>query len=150
VIMVAPEGNQYGVKLKDPGVRQRAFKKFCEWIAKGKSKDSFTFKEDEFKCTYKTLLKYFEDNPQEFPTIEREYAFAEGYSVWEGVVEDSATGKNKKANTASLQMLMRNKYGWDKRDPDSVDATDSTKLNVLKEFFNSITPSPTPAKDKES
>jgi hypothetical protein len=56
-------------------------------------------------------------NEDEFPAEQIQIAKSKGYAHWEKVVEDSADGSNQKASTASLQMLMRNKYGWDKRDP---------------------------------
>jgi hypothetical protein len=109
----APLGNKYGVKLKDPAMRQRAYKAYCEWRAKGKSKRSFRFQEGKCKCIWETLESYLKDE-DEFDPIHMKYAEAEGFGHWEQIVEDSATGVNEKANTASLQMIMRNKYSWDK------------------------------------
>lgn len=109
----APLGNQNGVKLKDSEVRQLAYKQYCAHLAKGKSKKSWYFDHSEFRCTYETLERYLEDEV-EFDPIHKRIAEAKGYGHWEGIVEESAIGKNKVANTASLQMLMRNKFGWDK------------------------------------
>lgn len=109
-------GNQNGVKIKDPDLRQKAYKQFCEWLAKGKSPRSFTFIEGALMCTGKTVESYIKEYPAEFPPIHKEVAFANGYAIWEQVVEDSATGKNQRANTASLQMTMRNKYLWDTKE----------------------------------
>ena len=110
----APFGNSFGTKLKDPLLRQKAYKQFCAHIAKGKSKDSFYFIDGDFKCTWKTIQSYAKESPHEFPTIEREVAYAQGYGEWEAVCEESAKGENKDANTASLNMVMRNKFAWDK------------------------------------
>jgi hypothetical protein len=107
------EGNQFGIKIKDPELRQLAYKSFCEHIAKGRAIDSWYFEHPEATLSYKTMLKYIKDE-EEFPPEQREIAKAKGYAHWEKVVEDSAIGINKDANTASLQMLMRNKFGWDK------------------------------------
>jgi hypothetical protein len=66
------------------------------------------------------MNRYIEENPQEFPPIQREISESKGQKYWEQVVMDSACGINKDANTASLQMLMRNKYSWDKNDVSEV------------------------------
>ena len=60
-----------------------------------------------------TIEKYILDD-KEFDPLQKRKAEAQGYAYWEQVVEDSAKGANKDANTASLQMVMRNKFGWDK------------------------------------
>ena len=103
----APAKNKNGVKLKDPDIRQTAYLQYCEHLAKGKSKKSWYFEHPEFRCTWETLEKYL-DNEVEFDPIHKKISEAKGYAHWEAVVEDSAVGKNQQANTASLQMLMRN------------------------------------------
>lgn len=112
--MAAHLGNDYGLALKDPAIRQKAYKSFCDHLAKGKSQKSWFFEEGEHLCCYKTMLSYIQNNPKEFPPIQREIAETKGYQYWESVVEASAEGRNPTANTASLQMVMRNKFGWDK------------------------------------
>lgn len=111
--MAFQKGNQAGLKLKDPDIRQMAFEAYCSHLATGKSEKSFCFEHEIFTVTYKTLNKYIEDNPGEFPSIKKEVAKIKGFAVWEEIVEKSAKGENE-ANTPSLQMVMRNKFGWDK------------------------------------
>ena len=123
--MAASKGNQNGVKLKDSDIRQAAYKAYCEHLAKGKSKRSFVFRHPEFSCHYLTLESYMKDKI-EFDPLQMELAYHEGYARWEQVAEDSAEGLNKDANTASLQMIMRNKFDWDK------DRTDKENVNVEK------------------
>lgn len=131
--MPAPKGNSNGLKLKDPDVRQEAYKKYCEHLAKGKSQRSFTFEKGDLTCTYKTIESYISENPVEFPPLQKEIALCKGYQRWEQVVEDSAEGKNKDANTASLQMLMRNKFDWDKQEKQQQpQATESTHFELAK------------------
>jgi len=113
---MSEKGNQNGVALKDPQIRQKAYKSFCSHLAKGKSIESWYFEEGEHLCCYKTMQSYIAKFPSEFPSIKKEIAMIKGFQYWESVVEDSAIGKNKDASTPSLQMLMRNKYGWDKQD----------------------------------
>jgi len=112
------KGNKFGVKLKNPDIRQQAYAEYCEHVASGLSTDSFYFEHEQLTCTYKTLLSYIEKYPDEFPAIHMEVAKMKGYQGWEKVVADSAKGQNVKANTASLQMIMRNKFGWDKEKKD--------------------------------
>lgn len=112
----APKGNQYGLKLKDPDIRQQAYEQYCEHLAKGKSKKSWYFEHEQLTCTWETMEKYLEDE-REFDPIHKKISESKGYARWEQVVEDSAVGANKDANTASLQMVMRNKFGWDKERP---------------------------------
>jgi hypothetical protein len=108
-------GNQNGVKIKSPDLRQKAYKQYCEWLSLGKSGRSFTFEEGDLMCTGKTIESYIANYPLEFPPVHKELAKSKGMAKWEQLVEDSAVGINQKANTASLQMLMRNKFGWDKQ-----------------------------------
>ena len=110
----APTGNQNAKKLTTPELKEEAYLKYCEWLARGKSWKSFTFQKDDLKVTGETVRKYLEEDPIVFAPIHRQFAWAQGYAHWEQIVEDSAVGINKEANTASLQMLMRNKYDWDK------------------------------------
>lgn len=109
----APIGNKNGLKLKDAELRQQAFRQYCDHLANGKSKRSWYFEHPEHSCTWETIEKYLEDEV-EFDPLHKKIAESKGYAKWEQVVEDSAIGINKDANTASLQMLMRNKFNWDK------------------------------------
>lgn len=111
--MVAPKGNKFGQALKDPEMRQRAYQSFCDHLAKGKAIKSWYFIEGDCACVWATMLEYIKDK-EEFDPIQKEIALSQGYNKWESIAEESANGKNKQANTASLQMVMRNKFGWDK------------------------------------
>lgn len=113
---MAKLGNKSGCALKDPKVRQKAFESFCAHRAKGKAIKSWWYEDEEgYSCIWETMLKYIKDNPTEFDPIKLKLAESKGYEHWEEVAELSAKGKNK-ANTASLQMVMRNKFGWDKEE----------------------------------
>jgi hypothetical protein len=122
-------GNDYAVAIKCPEMRKRAYLKYCAHLAKGKSKRSFVFREGDVTCIYLTLEKYIKESPKDFDPIQIAAARAEGYLHWEQVVEDSATGVNEKANTASLQMKMRNKFDWDKR----VETNQATQTEEFQE-----------------
>lgn len=135
-------GNKHGVILKDADIRQLAYKSYCEHLAKGKSRHSWTFEHGEYRCCYKTFEKYL-DNTTEFPPEYRDHSFAKGYGEWESITEDSAKGVNTKANTASLQMVMRNKFGWDKQEKEinvdvSFNKLFNETMNQIKDSQSSL------------
>lgn len=124
------EGNQNRVALKDPVVRQKAYKLLCDHLSTGKSVRSWWYEDDEGNmCCWETMLSYIEKYPTEFPAIKKKAAETKGFSYWEDVVAASAKGTNKDANTASLQMLMRNKFGWDKKEEPTVDAQVASSMD---------------------
>lgn len=126
--MAAHFGNKTGLAIKDPKIRQLAFQSLCHHLASGKSIRSWWYDDENCACHWQTMLSYIKNNPDEFDTLKKDIAETKGFHYWESVVADSATGKNKDANTASLQMLMRNKYGWDKKESSEDDH------NVLNEI----------------
>ena len=121
--MAAPKGHQINkgkknaLKLKTPELKKMAYEQYCAHLASGKAKKSWYFEHPDMMLTSETMEKYIAEEPNNFPAIQKEMAWCKGYQRWEKVVEDSAEGHNKDANTASLQMLMRNKYLWDKENP---------------------------------
>lgn len=131
-----PLGNKWGVKIKDPIKRQLAYDSFCEHIAKGKSIKSWWYDDGEVVCTWQTMLSYTKDEA-EFDPAKRLVAESRGYNRWETVVEQSAIGENKDCNTTSLQLLMRNKFGWDKEQRVHTVPNDSS-LNELIDSLKSL------------
>ena len=121
-------GNKNAVALKDPKVRQRAYESFCKHISKGKSVKSWWFDEDGLTCTWETFYKYIKDKT-EFDPIKKELAHCKGLAHWEEVVEKTATGENDKASVPCLQMLMRNKFGWDKPEENSSNTHYTIRVN---------------------
>lgn len=121
---MAIKGNKSGIALKDKEIRKIAFKEYCDHIASGRSKKTWRFRNPLYKdyhCCWRTMERYMKENPTEFQLIHREKAEIDGYYYWETVVADSAVGNNEKANTASLQMIMRNKFGWDKKEENTAE-----------------------------
>jgi len=129
--MAPPKGNKFGLKLKEPDIRQRAYDQYCDWLAKGKSPKSFSFHEGDVWCTHRTIQSYMKNNPDEFPAHKREAAFAKGYAYWESIVDARATGENQDADTPTLNMLMRNKYKWDHDDPEESEYGEDEKTKVV-------------------
>lgn len=132
----APVGNKNGMALKESEVRQHAYRDYCAHLSQGKGKKGWHYDKDGLRCTWETMEKYIKDGI-EFDPLQKKIAESKGYTRWEGVVMDSAEGKNEKANTASLQMLMRNKYGWDKADKQE-DSYESSALSGLELFFSQL------------
>lgn len=56
-----------------------------------------------------------------------------GFAYWEDFVEAHGRGENKGV-TPALQMIMRNKYGWDKKeDHDSSGSTAQEIIDIASE-----------------
>ena len=128
-----PKGNKWGIKIKDPETRQKAYESFCAHLAKGKNVKSWWYEDDEVVCSYQTMLSYIKDEA-EFSPLKKLIAESQGYNKWENIAEQSADGTNKNANTASLQMVMRNKFGWDKEQRVREIPNDSSITDLIKEM----------------
>ena len=114
-----PKGNQNAAKLKTPEIKTLAYQQYCDHIAQGIPKEAWCFEHPDLTITWETMENYMEREPLVFPPIQKKIAEAKSYRSWFKVVADSATGDNEKANTASLQMIMRNKFRWDKQETSS-------------------------------
>lgn len=126
---MAPKGNKYSLgkknarKLKTEEQMKKVYESYCDHLAKGKVKRSWYYDQDGLTLTWETMEKYINNEPSNFDPLKKEIAFSKGMQKWESVVEGSAEGTNKDANVATLQMLMRNKYGWDKEDAGQKETT---------------------------
>lgn len=109
----APRGNKNALKLKTPELKAEAYRQYCAHLAKGKSKKSWYFEHPDLELTWETMEKYIAGNIIDFPPIKKEISQCKGLAYWEEVVDQTALGNNE-ANLPALQMLMRNKFGWDK------------------------------------
>lgn len=109
----AHPGNKHAQKLKTPELKKAAFDQYCEHLAKGKSKRSWCFVHPDLTLTWETMEKYIANDP-EFDPQKKKVAQIQGFYLWENIVEESAKGKQKDSNVPCLQMVMRNKFGWDK------------------------------------
>lgn len=146
--MPAPKGSKNGQKMKTDDIQLEAYHDYCDWVASGKSKDSWRWRKDNrLMCTWDTMEKYMREDPIKFPPIQMLAARCDAKAYWEKIVEDSAVGTNEKANTASLQMIMRNKFGWDKQNQEK-DATAEQKLDALTTFFKAVSSKPLEADTK--
>ncbi len=126
-------------KLKEYDLVEKAYDSFCEHLEEGYVKDSWCFedKDNDFAVTFETFETYLEKYPIDFPPIKAKVARNKGYKKWEGVCMDSGNGTNPKASTASLQMIMRNKFGWD---TDKKEQQTEHTTKVIGENFDSEFP----------
>lgn len=112
--MAAEKGNCLARKLKTSELRSEAYKQYCDHLARGDSKETWYFDHPELTLVHESMEKYIRDFPDELATIKKDIALRKGQAIWESIVQDSAKGINPKANVASLQMWMRNRFGWDR------------------------------------
>lgn len=132
--MVFQYGNQINTKLDTLELKLEAYKQYCEHLRKGKSKKSWRMHHPDVCVTWQTLEEYIKNEPNVFNPIQMQQAQIDGYAHWEEVVEHSAKGINEKANTASLQMVMRNKFGWDKDDKKENSASQPLVVELIKKI----------------
>lgn len=129
------------VTIDEEELREKAYESYLCHIASGKSPKSWFFDHPDYAITHITMdsyVKKFEHLCSELKQV----ALAKSFGKWEQIVMDSAEGKNKKINTATLQMLMRNRFKWDSKlfqaydessevEDDPLEAL-SSQLNELK------------------
>ncbi len=114
-------GNTVTTRLIDEEVFKDAFKAYCAHLAKGKAKKSFYYEDARIPyfgfCGWTCMEETIKKRNNGDDAKHMEVAISKGYALWEQNVENSATGSDKgKSNTASLQMIMRNKYKWDSKE----------------------------------
>lgn len=112
----APKGNKNAKKLTSDELKREAYEQYCAHLAKGKDKKSWYFDHPDMQLTWKTMEKYIAEDPIVFPPDKKEMAYSQGYQHWEGIAEGLADGSNKQACVPALQMVMRNKFKWDRAD----------------------------------
>jgi len=112
--MPARKGNKFGLKLKDPKIRQEAYLQYCQWIAEGKPKKAWSFEHSKFSCTWRTLEKYLAQNPEEFQPLHKEIAECKSYALWFERGVKMLNGESKHCQPAIYQMIMRNMFDWDR------------------------------------
>ena len=115
----AMKGNQNGTKLKDPDVRQDAYRQYCAHVAKGYPKESFCFEHPELSVTWETLDKYIEESPAEFPPSLMKQARAKRFEHLFGEGIKLMQGEYPKGSPVVWQTIMRNIFKaekWDQKE----------------------------------
>jgi hypothetical protein len=134
--MAPHKGNKFGTKIKDPTLRQEAFRDYCEHIAAGIPKKAWCFRKDGRTLTYQTIELYIRENPNEFDSNLVDAAEADAFKKLYLEGKDIMFGKYKNASPMTWQVIMRNvnrKHGWDS---ESLDLSHKLeKFAELKNFF---------------
>lgn len=108
--------------------RRILFKAFCDHIAKGNVKSSFHFDNGIYRAVAHTIERYIKDFPHEFDLMDLDIAYAKCYEIWENAVGDAALGYKPSAHGAALQMILRNKLGWDRQEREPVNKAEIVEL----------------------
>jgi hypothetical protein len=116
---------------------QQLFDSYITHLGKGKSVRSFVYRGYHLAGTWQLAEAIIKKFPDRFPKAHIDMAKAIGFGTWEEIVEQSAKGENTKANTATLQMLMRNRYDWDKQGNVITEGIEE-QLKQLGSFFVSV------------
>ena len=146
----APVGNQNARKLKTEELKREAYRQYCEFLAKGYSKDGWEFEHPDLTLTWETMEKYIKEDPIVFEPIKKKVAEAKSFHAWECKGLKMMHGEMK-SETALYQMFMRNKFGWDREEKA---ATDSPKefdqqLQIIKPVHVEAKTSPQEPKSVE-
>src|ERR1700722_15759969 len=80
----APKGNKRGLKLKDPDVRQEAYRQYCDHIAEGWPKEAFFFDHPENSVSWEKMDRYISENPTEFLPNFKQKGQASKKKQWPG------------------------------------------------------------------
>lgn len=125
-------GNDYGTKLKDPDIRQEAYRQYCDHLASGNPKEAFFFDHPTHSVCHKTMERYIKESPEEFPSHLLEKAKAARFLYWFNEGKSIMKGSYKYGSPAVWQTIMRNifkKQGWDQREYIEQDALSSVAQN---------------------
>ena len=113
------KGNTVLEKSEKPkDLKLRAWPLYIEHLRNGYSSQSFVYREGGNSytetCSYKTLENLANENHKDFPKSQVEDAYADAKFKYEKLGEQLLTGKIPNGNAAVFQIIMRNKFGWDK------------------------------------
>jgi hypothetical protein len=109
--------NSNAVRLRDPENRQAAYRLFCDHIASGNPRHSFSVRTESFSIAWSTMERLMRENPDEFDPTMMEEAMAKRYAYWLEEGKKLMTGKYKHGSPVVWQTCMRNIFkdiGWDK------------------------------------
>lgn len=129
--MPAPKGNSYAMKWPTPEARQELCRAFCDHMAAGYSIESFP------DADRKTIRRYAQEFPKDFPPEKLDEAARRGRLEWEKIGKDGAKGEIAGFNATAWIFNMKNRAGW--KDRTEVEAwgilggpDDAKKLEQMK------------------
>lgn len=105
----------------DKNERRKLCKAFCEHLAEGLSKESFS------DVHYQTIERYMKLYPEEFPQEEIQLAAVKGREYWERIGKRQANGECL-GNSRTWFYNMANRFGW--REKIEVEAEHKGQVNV--------------------
>lgn len=108
----------------------RVCRALLEHLSEGHSSKSFYFITEGFRISYSSLSPYMKNHEDLFPPEEIQFAETQGHKKWEKIVFDAALGKYQGHSAPLIQMIMRNKYDWDK-DTRNKEEVRPVTVNVL-------------------
>ena len=120
--MLFQEGNQFAKKLKTDELKKEAYRQYCQHIAEGYPKKAWCLRHPDITLTWETMEKYIKEEPGVFDPIQKSASQADSLKLAFQHLWDSARGKNKDANVAALQIILRNMHCWDAKDPASANS----------------------------
>jgi hypothetical protein len=126
----APEGNKNGTKIKDAEMRQRAYKSFCDHIAEGYPQYAWFFDEDGYQLCWKTMRRYIDENPVEFPPLLMNRANSKKAKYWIDEGKKLMSGKYKGGSPVAWQTIARNTLkdeGWESAEVNKIMDPEQTK-----------------------
>lgn len=134
-----PAGPPRSIQTKEQA--EKAFKSFCDHLAKGNPQYSWFIDDEDVRCTDETLLKYMQSNPELFDTVLKEISHRKSFQTWFETGKQMAKGElkgNTSPNTWAL--IMRNmfaKHGWWDAE-DKKEGPNAAYVNSIKELFTEI------------
>lgn len=103
--MPALKGNDYNLKFRTKSARRDLCKKICAHLENGFNQKSFPY------ASWKTVKRYIENYPEDFPPDRIARAERIGRFKWEKIGHDLVSGKIR-GNSTIWAFNMMNKYGW--------------------------------------
>lgn len=114
-------------------IRLAAYEDYCNHVASGMTKESWSPTDPRFATHWQSMESCMKQFPDELDAEKMSCAKAKSLLHWEKVLGNCADGTNRKANPAALQMIMRNKFGWDK--PVAPNEADMTLFHRLRDVL---------------
>lgn len=138
-------GNKHATILKDPEIRQIAYRDFCNHISEGFPQECWSFEKGGYRCSYQTILSYIKnDTIGEFDPILKEMSHSRAYKKLYGVGLNLMTGKIQ-GSPITWQVVMRNvnrRFGWD------AEQVNQDNRSHIERLAQSIRSEPVPEAEK--
>lgn len=144
-IAQALQGNTNRLKIKSEALQQAAYTAYCAWLSMGRDKRGFVFDyEDEAGkqgcVTQQTIENYIKSQRFDLDSSQMDRAESLSYQVWEAAGIQMMKGEIEKCQPAIYQMMMRNKFGWDR--DNKVSNVNESDAKKFMEFCDRIAEPP--------